>query len=87
MFVRKKSIIYKFFTSNEFSIHNIAFSSEKKKVSSELGETCAQIKHCLQVKTVQNSSKHYDLRRHHGIYFSLEEVLLWIITSFKVKML
>ncbi len=35
------------------SIHNIYFSRE----TSESGEKYAQIKHCLRVKTVQNSSK------------------------------
>ncbi len=38
------------------SIHNIAFSSEKV-ISSESGEKYTQIKHCLQVKTVQKSTK------------------------------
>ncbi len=37
----------------ESSIQNIAFSSEKV-VLSESGEEYGQIKHCLQVKTVQN---------------------------------
>ncbi len=35
------------------SIHNVYFSRE----TSESGEKYAQIKHCLRVKTVQNSSK------------------------------
>ncbi len=61
MFVRNKSIIKEFLTSNtcvwlkyESIIHNIAFSSEKAVLSESL-EKHAQIKHRLQAK---KSSKH-----------------------------
>ncbi len=48
-------------------------------VSSESGEKYEQIKQCLQVKTVQNSSKKmsmcFDVRGQQGMdFFSLEEV-------------
>ncbi len=62
-FIRNKSIIKTFLTSNcrfqlkyESIIHNNASSSEKV-FWSESGEKSAQIKHCLQAKTVQNRSK------------------------------
>ncbi len=59
------------------SIHNIAFSSEKV----ESGEKYAQIKHCLQVKTVQNSRCRWILmwEDNKGWTSSPEEVLLWIM--------
>ncbi len=61
-------------------IYNIA-SSSKKVISSE------QIKHCLQVKRVQNSSKQICWwilmgENNRGWTFSLEEALLWIMDSY-----
>ncbi len=63
VFVRNKSIIKMFlilkccfWLKYQSSSHNIAFSSEKV-ILSESGEKYAQIKHHLQAKTVQNSSK------------------------------
>ncbi len=63
MFIRNKSIIKSFLTLNhcfwlkyESIIHNSASSSEKV-FWSESGDKSAQIKHRLQDKTVQNSSK------------------------------
>ncbi len=57
-----------------------------KKLSNESGEKYAQIKHCLQVKTVRNSSKQicgwimkWEENRGWTRTDSLEEVLLWII--------
>ncbi len=61
MFVRNKSLIntsssiHWFQLKYKSSIHNIVFSIEKV-VLSESGEKHAQIKHLLQVKTVQNWS-------------------------------
>ncbi len=61
MFVRNKSlintlsIIHWFQLKYKSSIHNIVFSIDKV-VLSESGEKLAQIKHLLQVKTVQNWS-------------------------------
>ncbi len=74
MSVRSK-IIKTFLTSNESSIHNNASSSEKI-IWSESGEKYEQIKHRLQAKTVQNSSKQIYVG---GFTFSLEEALLWIM--------
>ncbi len=68
----------------------IAFSSEKV-ISSELKDKYAQIKHRLQVKTVQNSSKQiqhvggFYVRGQQGI--SLEEALLWIMGTYFVQKL
>ncbi len=78
MFVRSKSIIKLFLTSSKSSFNNIVFSSEKL-ILSESGEKYAQIKHCLQEKRVQNSSKQicwWNLMWEDGL-FLLEEVLLW----------
>ncbi len=64
-FFRKKSTIKMFFTSNllpakyESSTHNIAFFQLKKITLSESGEKYAQIKHCLQVQTVQTVLNKY----------------------------
>ncbi len=64
----------------------IPFSSEKV-VLSESGEKYTQIKHCLQVKTVQNSTKQickWILMWEDNRWwtFSLEEVLLWFMDSY-----
>ncbi len=55
VFVKKKSINCHFLLkyNKESSLHNIAVSNEKV-VWSESGDKYAQIKHCLQVKTVLN---------------------------------
>ncbi len=85
VFVRNKSIVKTFLTSNcrfwlkyESSNYNIAFSSEKV-ILSESGEY-AQIKHCLQVKTVLNKICWWILmwEDNRGWTFSLEEEL-WIM--------
>ncbi len=62
-------------------MHNIAFSIEKV-VLSELGETFAQIEHCLQAKPVQkqfytNMLVDFDVRGQQGMdFFSLEEFIM-----------
>ncbi len=58
------------------SIYDIAFSREKL-VSSESGERYAQIKYCLQQKTVQNSSKF--IIEWISMYLFLRGMLLWIM--------
>ncbi len=55
-------------------------------VWSESEEKYAQIRHCLQAKTVQNSPKQimwvdFDARHNRRWAFSLDEALLWIISS------
>ncbi len=42
---------------------NLAFCSKKKVILSESGENYAQIKHCLQVKTVQNKLVDFDVKK------------------------
>ncbi len=52
-------------------------------VWSESGEKSAQIKHCLQVKTVLNNMwLDFDVRDNRRWTFSLEEALLWIMDSY-----
>ncbi len=53
---KKSKTVHQLMVCKYESIHNIAFSSENV-VSSESGEKYAQVKHQLQVKTVQNSSE------------------------------
>ncbi len=62
----------------EISIQNIAFSSIK--VIS--GEKYAQIKHHLQVKTVQNMLVDFDVKEQQEMDFLLEEAIIWILDSF-----
>ncbi len=55
-------------------LHNIAFSSEKV-ISSQSGEKYAQIKHCLQLRTVLNKYVTLTLDHkssHKGIFFEIE---------------
>ncbi len=54
VFVRNK-FIKMFLTSNLWFLSIILLSPLKKVISSESGEKYAQIKHCLQVKTVQKT--------------------------------
>ncbi len=77
-FLRNKSIIITFLR-HCFGVHNpIMVLSPVKK--SESGETSAQIKHCLQTKSVQNRSKQicgwmFTREDNKGWSFSLEEAL------------
>ncbi len=57
VYLTDKSISKVFLTSNESSMDQIDFFS-KKVISSKSGENYAQIKHCLQVTKVRNTSKH-----------------------------
>ncbi len=52
--------------------------SRWKRISSELGEKYAQIKHRLQAKTVLN----WWILMQQGWTFSLENALLWIMDSY-----
>ncbi len=62
----------------KISIQNIAFSS----INVISGEKYAQIKHHLQVKTVQNMWVDFDVKEQHEIDILLEEVIIWILDLF-----
>ncbi len=69
----------------EFSIYKNAFSSENV-VSSESEEKYANIKHCLQAKTVKNAKQTcwwiFMWGDSRGWTFLLEEALLWIMDRY-----
>ncbi len=82
------SIIKTFLTSNRwFQLRSSQFTIFSVKViSSKSGDKYAQIKHHLQVKTVQNSSKQTCgrilMQYNRGWTFLLEEALVLIVDSY-----
>ncbi len=66
------------FPAIKFSIHNIAFSSEKV-ILFESGEKYAQNNQNSRKYFQTNMSVDFDVRGQQGCLLSLEEVLLWIV--------